>query len=55
MTTDLLEQFSGALAGRAVAVRDAVAAIRLKDERHLSAALWQADAAIASEQSLPPR
>ena len=55
MTTDLLEQFSGALAARAVAVRDAVAAIRLKDERHLSAALWQADAAIASEQSLPRR
>src|SRR5438874_842666 len=55
MDTDLLVQFSSALAARAAAVRGAIAAIRLADGRHLSATLWQADAAIASEQSLPRR
>jgi len=53
MTTDLLEQFSGALAARAEAVRGAIAAIRISDSRHLSATLWQPDVAVASEQSLP--
>jgi S1-C subfamily serine protease len=54
-TTDLLEQFSGALAERAAGVRGAVAAIRLSNGRHLSASLWQPDVAVASEQSLPRR
>jgi S1-C subfamily serine protease len=53
MTTDLLQQFSGALAERAEAVCGAVAAIRISDSRHLSATLWQPDVAVASEQSLP--
>ena len=55
MDTDLLVQFSSALAARAAAVRGAIAAIRLADGRHLSATLWQADVAIASEQALPRR
>src|SRR5438105_14528909 len=55
MNTDLLVQFSSALAARAAVVRGAIAAIRLADGRHLSATLWQADVAIASEQSLPRR
>jgi len=55
MNTDLLVQFSSALTARAAAVRGAIAAIRLADGRHLSATLWQADVAVASEQSLPRR
>ena len=55
MTNDLLEQFSEACAARAAAVQAAVAAIRLSDQRYLSAALWGPDAAVASEQALPRR
>src|SRR5437762_4057464 len=55
MTTDLLQQFSGALAERAATVRGALAALRLSETRHLSATLWQPDVALASEQSLPRR
>ena len=55
MNTDLLVQFSSAVTARAAAVRGAIAAIRLADGRHLSATLWQADVAIASEQALPRR
>ncbi len=55
MSTDLLEQFSGALAERAAAARTNVIAVRIADSRHLSATLWQPDVAVASEQSLPRR
>ena len=55
MTTNLLSQFSDALAARAAAVQGAIAAVRLAHGRHLSATLWQPDVAIASEQSLPRR
>ena len=55
MTTDLLQQFSSALAARAAAVQGAIAAVRLAHGRHLSATLWQPDVAVASEQSLPGR
>jgi len=55
MTTNLLEQFSNALAERATAARGAVAAIRLSETRHLTGTLWQPDVALASEQSLPRR
>jgi S1-C subfamily serine protease len=55
MTTDLLSQFSSALAARAASVQGAVAAVRLAHGRHLSATLWQRDVAVASEQSLPRR
>jgi S1-C subfamily serine protease len=50
MTTNILEQFSGALAERAASIQPALAAIG-----RLSAFLWQPDIAITSEQSLPRR
>lgn len=53
MAIDLLEQFSDAVAARAAAVQGAVAAIRLRHGRYLSATLWAPDTAVASEQSLP--
>jgi len=53
MTTDLLQQFSSALAERASSVQGTVAALRLSEARHLSATLWHPDVAVASEQSLP--
>jgi len=55
MTTQLLEQFSAALAERASAVCASLAAVRLNHGRHLSATLWQPDIAVTSEQSLPRR
>ena len=55
MTSQLLEQFSSALAERACAAQASIAAVRLQDGRHLSATLWQPDVAVASEQSLPRR
>jgi S1-C subfamily serine protease len=53
MPIDLLEQFSDAVAARASAVQGAVAAIRLRHGRYLSATLWAPYTAVASEQSLP--
>jgi S1-C subfamily serine protease len=53
MTTDLLQQFSSALAARAAAAQGTLAAVRLAHGRQLSATLWQPDVAIVSEQSLP--
>src|SRR5258708_40017413 len=53
--TELLEQFSGALAEHASAVKGVIAAIRINEWRTLSATLWQPDLAVASEQSLPRR
>jgi S1-C subfamily serine protease len=50
MTTNILEQFSAALAERATSVQPALASIG-----RLSAFLWQPDIAITSEQSLPRR
>jgi S1-C subfamily serine protease len=50
---DILTQLSAALATRAATARNAVAAIRLRHDRHLTATLWRADAVVASEQSLP--
>src|SRR5260221_5223169 len=53
--TELLEQFSGALAEHAATAQGASAAIRINEWRTLSATLWQPDLAVASEQSLPRR
>jgi S1-C subfamily serine protease len=53
--TDLLEQLSSELATRTAALQGAVAAIRLPRERYVSAILWQGNALVASEQSLPGR
>lgn len=55
MTTDLLEQFSDALAARTASVQGAIVAIRISEGRPLTATLWQPDVAVASEQSLPDR
>jgi len=50
---DLLAQFSNALATRAEAGKNAVVAIRLAHERHITGLLWHSGVVVASEQSLP--
>jgi S1-C subfamily serine protease len=50
---DFLAQFSNELAARAEAANKAVVAIRLAHGRHITGTAWEADAVIASEQSLP--
>ena len=52
---DFLAQFSAALVARAAAATNAVVAIRLGHERHLTGLVWQSDIVVASEQSLPQR
>ncbi len=52
---DLLGQFSNALAARAEAAKDAVVAIRLAHERHVTGMLWQSGIVVTSEQALPRR
>jgi S1-C subfamily serine protease len=51
--TDLLSQFSNALAARAQAAKNAVVAIRLAHGRHITGMVWQSGVVVASEQSLP--
>lgn len=53
--SDILEQFSNALAARAGAARDAVTAIRVSAARHLTGTVWRSDLLVASEQALPKR
>jgi S1-C subfamily serine protease len=50
---DLLTQFSNALAARAELAKNAVVAIRLAHERHMTGMVWQSGIVVASEQSLP--
>jgi S1-C subfamily serine protease len=50
---DLLTQFSNALATRAELAKNAVVAIRLAHERHITGLVWQPGIVVASEQSLP--
>src|SRR3982074_1585410 len=50
---DLLTQFSNALTARAEAAKNAVVAIRLGHERHITGMVWRSDIVVASEQSLP--
>ena len=50
---DLLARFSDALVTRAEAAKNAVAAIRLAYERHITGIVWQSEIIVASEQSLP--
>jgi S1-C subfamily serine protease len=52
---DLLAQFSNALATRAELAKNAVVAIRLAHERHMTGMVWQSDIVVASEQSLPKK
>ena len=52
-SNNVLNQLSAALVTRAAAARSAITAIRISDTRHLTGTLWQPDAVVASEQSLP--
>src|ERR1700732_1479375 len=51
--TDVLAQFSNALAARAEAAKSAVVAIRLAHERHVTGMVWQSGIVVTSEQALP--
>jgi S1-C subfamily serine protease len=53
--TDLLAQFSSALAARAEAAKNAVAAVRLAYGRHITGMVWRSEIVVVSEQSLPRR
>jgi S1-C subfamily serine protease len=50
---DLLTQFSNALAARAEAAKNAVVAVRLAHERHITGMVWRSGTVVVSEQSLP--
>jgi S1-C subfamily serine protease len=50
---DLLTQLSNALAARAGASKNAVVAVRLAHERHITGMVWRDGIVVASEQSLP--
>jgi len=50
---DLLTQFSNALATRAEAAKNAIVAVRLRHERHITGMVWRPDVVVVSEQSLP--
>src|SRR6202035_2564979 len=50
---DLLTQLSNALAARAELARNAVVAVRLAHERHITGMVWRDGIVVVSEQSLP--
>jgi S1-C subfamily serine protease len=50
---DLLTQFSNALAARAEAAKNAVVAVRLAHQRHITGMVWRSGIVVVSEQSLP--
>src|ERR1700694_3091120 len=52
---DLLAQFSNALATRAELAKNAVVAIHLAHERHITGMVWRSEIVVVSEQSLPRR
>src|SRR5260370_40216530 len=52
---DLLGQFSNALAARAELAKNAVVAIRLAHQRHITGMVWRPEIVVASEQSLPKK
>jgi S1-C subfamily serine protease len=51
--SDLLVQFSDALAARAEAARNTVAAIAVGHGRHVTGIVWQSDVVVSSDQALP--
>ena len=51
--TEPLSQLSGALVARTEAAKNAVVAIRLDHERHVTGLVWRSGVIVASEQSLP--
>src|ERR1700739_4601949 len=50
---DLLTQLSNALAARAELAKNAVVAVRLAHERHITGMVWRSGIVVVSEQSLP--
>jgi S1-C subfamily serine protease len=50
---DALTQLSDAISARAEAAKDAVVAVRLSDDRHLTGTIWQSGVVVVSEQALP--
>ena len=52
--TDLLAQFSNALAARAEAAKNAVVAIRLAHGRHMTGMVWRSEIVIASGEGIAP-
>ena len=50
---DVLTQLSAAISARAEVAKNAVAVVRLGEERHLTGMVWQPDVVVVSEQSLP--
>src|ERR1700730_11191349 len=50
---DLLTQLSNALAARAELAKNAVVAVRLAHERHITGMVWPSGIVVVSEQSLP--
>src|SRR5690348_11417424 len=55
MHTDTLALYSDALVARAEAATAHVIAVRLREGRHVSGLIWQADLVVTSEQALPRR
>jgi len=51
--SDALTQLSDAIAARVEAAKNAVAAVRLSEGRHLTGTVWQSGVVVVSEQSLP--
>jgi S1-C subfamily serine protease len=52
-SSDLLTQLSDAISTRAEAVKNAVAAVRISEGRHLTGLVWQPGIVVVSEQALP--
>src|SRR3981081_3973446 len=52
---DALAHFSSALATRAELAKNAVVAVRLAHERHITGMVWRSEMVVVSEQSLPRR
>jgi S1-C subfamily serine protease len=52
-SSDVLTQLSDAIAARAEAAKNAVVAVRISEDRHLTGTVWQSGVVVVSEQSLP--
>ena len=52
-SSDALTELSVAISARAEVAKNAVAAIRLGEDRHLTGMIWQPDVVVVSEQALP--
>ncbi|MGB6434597.1 MAG: S1C family serine protease [Bradyrhizobium sp.] len=51
--SDVLSQLSNAISARVEAAKNAVVAVRLGQESHLTGIAWQSDVVVVSEQALP--